>query len=72
MVIALLIFSGSCGYKAEVNHLRTTEKKMQHDSAKIPEFGSIRGKASVLDYNRPDEIDQRMLVLKICFLDKYK
>jgi hypothetical protein len=32
MELALLVFSGSLVLKVEVSHLRTTEKKMQHDS----------------------------------------
>jgi len=35
MELALLIFSGSLDFKVELNHLRTTVKKMQHDSTKI-------------------------------------
>ena len=32
MKLALFVFSGSLDFKVELNHLRTTVKKMQHDS----------------------------------------
>ena len=34
MELALLIFRGSWDFKVEMNRLRTTVKKMQHDSTK--------------------------------------
>jgi hypothetical protein len=40
MVLARFVFSGSLDFKVELNRLKRTENIMQHDSTKIPEFGS--------------------------------
>jgi hypothetical protein len=41
MKLALLVFNGSRLLKIEVNHLRTTIKKMPHNSPKYPEFDLV-------------------------------
>ena len=58
--LALLIFSGSLDFKVELNHLRTTVKKMQHDSTKYQIsglFGLVSGmRLFALQYPEIEEV----------------